>query len=377
MSDQPTPPTPPAQPPEDATPQDSMPPSSQPSQPSQPRVTSSPQAAAPRSTPSSSPLPDRVTQVLQTSQQIAQTTWVKVRPTAIQGLRSMTSQLQRLTTELEAQVEADPNKVDPIDFTPVVQTTQTVWEKLYPVWKFAIDQLRPRLPEPLKPLSDRALSGVVLGTLLLLLWFLSAIPSGKATPAPVAPTAPITRPAPSSRPPSASVARSVDTSRSQAQPVPQSLTAPDSRSTLASPVAAPAIAPPTAQPSSAQSSTAQPSTAQASTAPLPLAGATPSVPLSPEQKLLAFLQEPLQNQEPSDTQVIVAAKPQAAAGSLQVIVNDRWRLLNPTSQDRLANTLLQQAQQKNFTELELVDSEDTVLARSPIVGSEMVILHRR
>lgn len=300
---------------------------------------------------------DRVAQVLQTSRQIAQTTWVKVRPTAIQGLRGVTKQLQKLTTELETQVEADPNKVDPIDFTPVVRTTQTVWEKLYPIWRFAIDQLRPRLPEPLKPLSDRALSGVVLGTLLLLLWLLSAIPSGKATPAPTpsAPVPSISRSTPKS--PATGVARSIESPRGQSQPVPQSLTAPDQRSTLASPGPSSAIAP--------------------TPSPAPLAGTRSSVPLSPEQKLLAFLQEPLQKQDPDLAQVVMAVKPQATAEGLQLLMGDNWRSLSTDNQDRLANTLLQQAQQKNLTELELIDSEGTVLARSPIVGSEMVILQRR
>ncbi|MGI0492557.1 hypothetical protein ACN4EG_12285 [Alkalinema pantanalense CENA528] len=369
MSDQPTPPTPPAQPPEDSAPQDLTPLSSSPSPaPAAASSTGSPAMEDFDTPPSVAPKPsnnatvvggnsDRVAQVLQTSQQIAQTTWVKVRPTAIQGLRGVTKQLQKLTTELEAQVEADPNKVDPIDFTPVVRTTQSVWEKLYPVWRFAIDQLRPRLPEPLKPLSDRALSGVVLGTLLLLLWLLSAIPSGKATPAPTpsAPAPAISRSAPKSS--ATSGVRSIESSRGQSQPVPQSLTAPDRRSSLAYPSPSSAIAP--------------------APSPTPLAGTLSSVPLSPEQKLLVFLQEPLQKQNPDLAKVVMAVKPQATTEGLQLVMGDTWRSLSTDNQDRLANTMLQQAQQKNLTELELIDSEGAVLARSPIVGSEMVILQRR
>jgi hypothetical protein len=61
---------------------------------------------------------------------------------------------------------------------------------------------------------------------------------------------------------------------------------------------------------------------------------------------------------------------------LTVKVGDGWYELSEPQQDNLANEMLRRAQELNFSKLEITDPEATLLARSPVVGTEMVILQR-
>jgi hypothetical protein len=61
---------------------------------------------------------------------------------------------------------------------------------------------------------------------------------------------------------------------------------------------------------------------------------------------------------------------------LTVNAGDGWYALTEMQQDKLANELRDRAQQLNFVKLDLADSEGALLARSPVVGTEMVVLRR-
>lgn len=294
---------------------------------------------------------------LTTALQVAQRTWVGLRPTVIQALRGLTGQLQRLTQTLETQEAQHPSPSQPIDFTPIVSLSQVLWTKLQPIWQLLIGKIRPRLPEALQGLSDRALSGMLAGVFLLLFWITSSLPAGRAA----------TPPTP---PPASTIARQfpADVPTQKTAPFPQDLSASDRRSPTSQPVP---ITPPISAPQSAP-------TAPSIASRTPSASETPIAQLSPEQILLAFLQEPLQDSESlSQFPLLTSVQPNPQTQQLRVTIAPTWYSLDTSVQDQLAALLLQQSQQKDFSQLELMDGRGNLLARSPIVGTDMVILKRR
>ena len=61
---------------------------------------------------------------------------------------------------------------------------------------------------------------------------------------------------------------------------------------------------------------------------------------------------------------------------LMVTVDDAWYGLLPDQQDKLANEVLKRSHQLKFDRLEFTDASGTLLARSPMVGSTMLVLER-
>jgi hypothetical protein len=59
-----------------------------------------------------------------------------------------------------------------------------------------------------------------------------------------------------------------------------------------------------------------------------------------------------------------------------VKISDIWYNLEKSQQDKLAAEILQRSQELNFIHLEIVDSQKKIIARSPVVGNEMIIFNR-
>jgi hypothetical protein len=59
---------------------------------------------------------------------------------------------------------------------------------------------------------------------------------------------------------------------------------------------------------------------------------------------------------------------------LTVSVGDDWYALDRAQRDRLANELLRRSKKLAFDQLEIADLEGTLVARSPVVGTNMVVL---
>ncbi len=62
---------------------------------------------------------------------------------------------------------------------------------------------------------------------------------------------------------------------------------------------------------------------------------------------------------------------------LTIKVGEGWYGLSQPQQNTLANEMLQRAKELDFSKLEITDAEGTLLARSPVVGPEMIILRRQ
>lgn len=61
---------------------------------------------------------------------------------------------------------------------------------------------------------------------------------------------------------------------------------------------------------------------------------------------------------------------------LTVQMGDGWYRLDSAQQDQLANDLLKRSLKLKFSQLEVADAAGKELARSPVVGSKMVVLRR-
>jgi hypothetical protein len=99
--------------------------------------------------------------------------------------------------------------------------------------------------------------------------------------------------------------------------------------------------------------------------------------LTPEQKLIARIQD--QVAEISDQYVsglIQSVQANFRASRLVVKISPGWYGLTHSQQDNLANEIYLKTRDLDFADLEIQDPDNYRLARSPVVGSNMVILKR-
>ncbi len=348
--------------------------SSEPKSPELPKATTVPAGTGSTSQPSS------LNQVIETVQPIAQKAWVNSRPTINQMLKATIGTLQSAVDNLEQQMATDQTKAKPLNVEPVKQAANTFWTKTKPIWAKVIRFSRSRLPADVNgKLTDRSLSGILAGFALLLLWVTTHLPGGHAAPKPVQPTTQpvIAKPAPVRKaPPTTDTITKqfpVDIAQDTRQPFPRDLSAPGTKApanpTPTNPVP---NTPVTASPITAPVTTS-PVTA---TAPAPQPTATPPakpVKLTAKQKLM----EKLKTAAGEQADLLVAIQPDKSAGILQITLESDWYDLPFGQQDELAQNLLTKAKALRFTTLELSSSEGDVIARSPIVGEEMVVLLRQ
>ena len=100
--------------------------------------------------------------------------------------------------------------------------------------------------------------------------------------------------------------------------------------------------------------------------------------LTPEQSLIAGIQ----NQVTEVTQqygngLIESIEANFQGSRLVVKVSNGWYDLKESQQNKLADDILSRSNELDFSKLEITDLNGAVLARSPVVGSNMVILKRQ
>ena len=104
----------------------------------------------------------------------------------------------------------------------------------------------------------------------------------------------------------------------------------------------------------------------------------PAPELTPEQNLIASIQN--QVAEITDQYgngLITSIQANFPGSRLVVKVTDGWYDLKEPQQNKLADDILGRSKELDFRKLEITDLEGTLLARSPVVGSNMVILKRQ
>lgn len=218
------------------------------------------------------------------------------------------------------------------------ETFRAFWQQVWRSWRPLLRQIRNRLPVSVnRNFSDRALTGAIAGSLILFLWTASTLLPAKPQPTTIAKTPPpaidVTSPEPTPK----------------TTPIPPLVKAPEPPKPVE-------ISPaPTSKPS---------------VPPLPLK-------LTPEQPLIARIQNQvaaISNQYASD--LIQSVQANFRSSRLIVNVSDGWYGLSRLQQDNLAGEILRRTETLDFIKLEMVDAAGKLLARSPVVGSEMIILKR-
>lgn len=190
-------------------------------------------------------------------------------------------------------------------------------------------------------LSDTALTGIVTGIAVILVWTTTTVFTGKPTEiATVPPVEEVPAPTPTITTPPESVV-----------PEPQPPQPPEE------------ITPPEPEPEPIPTPTLTP---------------TPAIELTPEQALIAAIEN--QVAEISDriaSGLIKSIQANFRTSNLIVKISDDWYTLKESQQDKLAAEILQRSQELDFTHLEIIDSQDKLIARNPVVGTEMVIFKRQ
>ncbi|BAZ87076.1 hypothetical protein [Dolichospermum compactum] len=112
---------------------------------------------------------------------------------------------------------------------------------------------------------------------------------------------------------------------------------------------------------------------------------TPVVELTPEQALLAAIENQfsdisvsVKNTKDKNiiSQLIKPLQANFRTSDLTVKISDIWYNLEKSQQDKLAADILQRSQELNFVHLEVVDFQEKIIARSPVVGNKMIIFKR-
>ncbi len=305
----------------------------------------------------------------------------------IPWLRSVSIRLLRTTVQtLEgtiAKLEADTSTGATLPISPKLQTqVRSLWARLVPllkkfwqwfvpVWEKLLTQIRTRLPENLsQKFNDRALSSVVASLLVVLLWTTSSLFASKPpTKVAIAPqpikTIPVSKPAAKPIQP--------EFDSPAPAPIPPELTAPEPEKP------APTIAEIPAEPVAPSPAPVVEEPAPPIPEPVPPEKpAPPVIELTPEQKLIASIQDQVVAvAAPYSPGLIQTIKPSFGGSRLNVLVGDNWYGLDRSQQDKLGDELLKRAQELDFSKLEITDAQGTLLARSPVVGSTMVILKRK
>jgi hypothetical protein len=104
---------------------------------------------------------------------------------------------------------------------------------------------------------------------------------------------------------------------------------------------------------------------------------TPEPELTPEQNLIASIQ----NQVAEISQKyakgsILAIEANFGRSYLTVTIDDSWYEISENHQDKLLQDILTKAQTLDFYKLTIKDAKNNLIARSPVVGNEMIVLRR-
>lgn len=205
-------------------------------------------------------------------------------------------------------------------------------------WSRALAKIRSLLPRNLSAkLSDTILTGVIVGIIGILVWTSSTIFTKK--PVEVANVPP-----PQEKPPVTIT-------------IPPQIEVPSTPRVEEAPLLAD-----------------QPSLPKPEATPTP----TPPVILTPEQTLIAAIEN--QVAEVSDrfaSGLIQSIQANFRTSSLTMKISNNWYTLEQSQQDKLAAQMLQRSKELDFTHLDIIDTQNRLVARNPVVGDQIVVFQRR
>ncbi|HEY9691399.1 MAG TPA: hypothetical protein V6D15_04305 [Oculatellaceae cyanobacterium] len=111
--------------------------------------------------------------------------------------------------------------------------------------------------------------------------------------------------------------------------------------------------------------------------PVEIVSPTPAV-LTPEQNLIASIQNQVTGITNQYADGLIQSLEVNFPKSLLIIkVSSDWYDIKPGKQDKLADEMLSRSAEMDFSKLEITDTKGNIVARSPVVGTHMVILKRQ
>lgn len=240
-------------------------------------------------------------------------------------------------------------------------------------WDVLLNRIRSFLPATLnQKLSDLALSGILTGVVVVVLGVVVAIlPSQPPEVAEVPPSPPVEvvkQPSPVEVSPPV---EEIEPTPPIAEPIPPMIEEPEEPPVTVLPS-------PTPKPTPTPKNITPPELT-APKPPVPVKIAPPPAPmLTPEQRLIATIQEQVATvtQEYADG-LISSLQADFAQSLLVVRVSPDWYTLASQRQNQLADEMLKQAKNLDFARLEITDPQGALVARSPVVGDNMIIVKRQ
>ena len=256
---------------------------------------------------------------------------------SIKALRGTIGVLEGLVEKLEVE--------PPVGTLPPTTIREpSLLDKLQLGWSAVLGKIRSLLPENLnQKLSDTALTSIIAGIAVILVWTTSTLSKQPTEVANV----------PASEPMSPTIIATPPELSAPAVPQPIEIAPPPEPVPTPSPVE---IAPP----------------------PEPVPTPLPTVELTPEQNLIASIEKQVSEiTEHYADGLIQSIQANFQSSRLTIKVAQDWYNLEQPQQDKLAAQMLERARELDFSHLEVKDAQGTLLARSPVVGTDMVILKRQ
>ena len=103
----------------------------------------------------------------------------------------------------------------------------------------------------------------------------------------------------------------------------------------------------------------------------------PNIQLTPEQNLIAALESKTNNLASRyNDDLVISIKPDFTDNIVVVTVADRWYEITTSSQDKIVSEMLKRSRSLEFDKLKITDSQNNLIARSPVIGEDMIVLRR-
>ncbi|PIG93341.1 hypothetical protein [Gloeocapsopsis sp. IPPAS B-1203] len=279
-----------------------------------------------------------------------------VKKQSVRVLRGTINVLEKLATKLETE--------------PTIPTTP-FWKQLQRGWSRFLARIRHFLPGNTS-LSDTALTGIIAGIVAVVVGTTVFFLSPKS-PAPEVAEVPPVLIQEEPEPPQAELAPTIPPEA--VAEAPQPVTEPAQAEPEFIPAPSELVAP---EPPQAVAEIPSPVPSEIAPSEPIIEPVLPVIEPTPEQNLIAAIEK--QVAEVSDRYgdgIIQSLQVNFPANSLTVKLKTDWYNLEPSQQDKLAAQMFQRAKELDFIYLEVVDSQGNLLARSPVVGENMVILKRQ
>jgi outer membrane biosynthesis protein TonB len=243
---------------------------------------------------------------------------------------------------------------------PGAEGTPSFLQQLETRWSRFLLKTRAFIPSNLSTkLSDTALTGMIAGIAVVLVWTTTNIFTNKPTE--VATLPPVEEvPTPT---PTPTIPTPPETSTPEPSPAEEIIPEPETTT--------PPPEPETTKPPSEPEPT-----------PTPTPTPTPVIQLTPEQALIAAIENQLaeiSNELRSSggdaiaPSIVKSIQANFRTSSLTVKINDDWYTLKESEQNKIASQILQRSKELDFSHLEIIDSQDKLVARNPVIGNEMII----